>query len=332
MRIVVVALALFLSTGWQATHLQSSVRGQVVDEEGKPIPDVNVELQFLGGGSDAPKQTFKSKTNNRGYYMRVGLPEGRYKIVFDKAGYLKQGIEMSISFGGLSEAPPETLKRAPATPPAAAPKSGEGGKPTGEGGVPTGAAAILANEIKASFAKAVEAAKGSRFDEAEALYKDILTKMPDFAPAHFNLGYVYRAKKDFAAAEASFQKALALEPARADTHVALAGTYRAMGDAQKALDVLVKGASQFESDGGFQYELGIGYLNAGKNDEAVAALKKAESLDPANIEIQFYLGTLAVARADMKEATARLEKYVAGTNQNARNLATAQGILKTIKK
>ena len=60
--------------------------------------------------------------------------------------------------------------------------------------------------------------------------------------------------------------------------VGLAGTYRAMNDAQKALDVLLKGAQHFESDGGYLYELGIGHLNAGKNDEAVATLKKAESI------------------------------------------------------
>jgi len=330
MRLAVAALALCVGVG--SAQVGAMIRGRVLDEDGKPLPDVQVELQFQGGG-DVKPQTFTAKTDQRGYYARVALPNGPYKIVMTKAGYRSQGVQITISMGGISEVPAETLQKLPegtaAPKPAATP--GAGGAPPA-GAVPTGEAANIANAITDAFGKAVEAGKAGRYDEAEALYKDVLTKMPDFAPAHFNLGYVYRAKKDFAAAEASFLKAAALEPARADVVVALAGTYRAMNQAAKALEVLVNAAPRFETDGGFHYELGIGYLNAGKNDEAVAALTKAESLQPQNIEIQFYLGTLAVARNDMKEAVVRLEKYVGGTNQNARNLATAQEILKTIKK
>ena len=324
MRLAGLAFAVVLAAT-AAAQPGAMIRGRVLDESGKPLPDVQAEMQFQGGG-DLKPQTFTAKTDQRGYYARVGLPSGRYKIILSKSGYQTRGVEITISMGGLSEVPQEVLTKAPTAPAAGAP-----GAPPAPG-VPTGAAAETANAIKAAFAKASEAAKEGKYDEAEALYKEILTKLPDFAPAHFNLGYVYRAKKELPAAEASFQKAVALEPTRPEMWVALAGTYRAMNDAQKALEVLIKGAPHFENDGSYLYELGIGYLNAGKNDEAVAMLKKAESITPGNIEIQFYLGTLAVARNDLAEAAARLEKYVAGTNQNARNLETAKGILKTIKK
>jgi cytochrome c-type biogenesis protein CcmH/NrfG len=72
-------------------------------------------------------------------------------------------------------------------------------------------------------------------------------------------------------------------------------------------------------------------LNANKHDEAEAAFKKAEALDPANPEIQFHLATIAINKGQNQECVARLEKYLSMSPKNATNVATAQGLLQALK-
>ncbi len=55
---------------------------------------------------------------------------------------------------------------------------------------------------------------------------------------HFNLGHIYRQKKDYPAAEAEFRKVTELEPAKPDAYVALAALYEAQGKGGDAVDYL----------------------------------------------------------------------------------------------
>ena len=88
------------------------------------------------------------------------------------------------------------------------------------------AAAVLppspeANKAGAEYARALEAARAGRPDEAEPILKDVITKFPDLANAHYNLAYVYQLKKDWKGAEASYQRVTELEPAKSDAYLAL---------------------------------------------------------------------------------------------------------------
>jgi hypothetical protein len=94
-----VAIALFLGPP-SASAAVSGFRGIVVDEQGQPVPDVDVEIQFLG----SPKRTYHVKTNKKGGFVRIGLDEGSYKIFLTKEGYQKGGLDVPwLSLGGLSD-------------------------------------------------------------------------------------------------------------------------------------------------------------------------------------------------------------------------------------
>jgi Flp pilus assembly protein TadD len=149
---------------------------------------------------------------------------------------------------------------------------------------------------------------------------------------HFNLGYVYRMKKDWKAAEAEYLRVTELEPERIDAVVALAGVREADGRLEEAARGLESAAPAFPTDARFQYALGVSSVNAGRSAEAAAAFRKALELDPANAEATYQLATVLVGQNKTAEAVALLEKYVGMTGQDPANLQTAKSLLGALKK
>jgi Tfp pilus assembly protein PilF len=335
-------LAIFVAPAPASAQASATgVRGFVSDEQGQRLADVDVEIQFMG----SPQRTYHVKTNKKGGFVRIGLSEGSYKIYLTKEGYQKKGIDLPwLSLGGLSDMC-GNLNRGPNDPcedlvmkkaqvavsiggaPAAGGASAGGGAPAGGA---TGAATATAEEaakLGAAYAQAVEAIKTSQWDAAEAALKEVLARIPDQPVVHFNLGHVYRQKKDYPAAEAEFQKVTELEPTKADAFVAMAALYETQGKGADAVDYLTKNAAAFEQDAKFQVALGATAMNQGKDKEAEEAFAKAASLDPSNVEVQYFLASLALNRNEVGDAIAHLEKYIAEAPVGSPNVETAKALL-----
>ena len=101
---------------------------------------------------------------------------------------------------------------------------------------------------------------------------------------------------------------------------------------EEALKLLQDEAARFAQDAKFQFALGAAAFNLGQSAPAEAAFVKVTELEPANTEVLFYLGSLAVSRNDLPAAVERLEKYVASAPADAPNLAPAKSLLATLKK
>lgn len=302
--------------GANAARAQGALaRGLVVDEQGQPLPGVKVELQYTG---KEPK-TFVRTTNEKGGYIQVGLPSGPYTIKFSKEGYQAAVHMTQITAGGLTEIPTAALKPAPkAAPPPDVPQEPDAGE--------------VKKEVQETYGQALEATREGRLDESEALFKQVLERVPDLAAAHYNLGYVYSRKKHWPAAEAEFQKAIELQPERSDAYAALALVYEATNRRGEAVKLLSDASSRFEQDAAFQYNAGVAFVNAGEPGLAEASLLKARELDPSRVEADYYLGTLAVGGGRIQEAVGYLEGYVSATGQNPQNLETARRLLEALKK
>jgi cytochrome c-type biogenesis protein CcmH/NrfG len=320
----------------------TGLRGFISDEQGQRLADVEVEIQYLG----SPKRTYHVKTNKKGGFVRIGLSEGSYKIFLTKEGYQRKGIDTWLSLGGLSDMcgnvgrgandPCEdiTMKKAQVA-------LSVGGEP-GAGAAPGGDAAAAAAggatatpeeaaKLGATYTQAVEAIKSGQWDAAETALKDVLVKMPDQPVVHFNLGHVYREKKDWAAAEAEFKRVTELEPAKADAFVAMAALYEAQGRGADSVDFLLKNAAAFEQDAKYQVALGATAMNQGKEKEAEEAFSKAATLDPSNVEVQYYLASLALNRNQVDDAIGHLQKYVAEAPASAPNMETAKSLLAALQ-
>ena len=303
------------------TKVTGGVRGKVVDEQGAGVPDVKIDMDFLGESRVKIAKT--QQTDKKGGFVRMGMAEGKWKFTFTKEGFKTYVMETDISLGGFSEVPDVILHRGN-TSASAAPE----GQPV---------AAVLpptpeSNKAGETYTKAVEAAQAGRYDEAEPMLKEILVQFPALAPAHYNLGYVYQKKKDWKAAEAEYQRVTELEPTKSDAFLALAAVRELDGRMQEAAEGVLAAAPAFTQDAKFQFAAGVMCLNAGKSAEAEAQFKKAAELDPANPEPYFHLATIAVGANRVPEAVGLLEKYVGMSGQVPANLETAKGLLGALKK
>jgi tetratricopeptide (TPR) repeat protein len=165
-------------------------------------------------------------------------------------------------------------------------------------------------------------------DEAIAAYQEFVTKYPSIPEAHYNLGLMHTRKQDWPNAEAAFKKTLELKPEHADASVSLLRVYEQSGQKEKAAELAgAAGASNPK----IQLEMAVQAFQAGRYDEAIELLKKAEAADPNNAEVQYFLGTVTLNQGKTAEAVAYLEKYLSMNPTNAQNKATAEGLVQALK-
>ena len=95
---------LVLALAVPAQAQMGSVKGRVVDEAGKPVPDADVVFDFVGGDVD---RQFKGKTNAKGEFIRAGLlvAGGRWRItVTTKDGKSGRSEDLDVPTGGVRRA------------------------------------------------------------------------------------------------------------------------------------------------------------------------------------------------------------------------------------
>jgi Flp pilus assembly protein TadD len=312
----------------QAQLDSSTVRGQVVDDKGQPIPDVKIDLEYKG--ESRQKITKTAATDKKGSFLRVGLKPGPWQLAFNKEGFKPFRMETSLSGGGISEIPPITL--APAGPAAAAGPAGPVLPPSATGGEPSAKQAERVKQLGDNYNKAVTALRANQLDEAETLFKSVIAEFPDLPDAHHNLGYLYGKKNDVPAAEAEYRKAIELQPKAPVSYIALANLLAQKKREDDALKLMQDARDNFAADAMYQFALGAIAFNLGRGAEAEPAFLKVAELDPANVDVHFYLGSLALGRNDVPGAVKQLEQYVASAPEGAPNLATAKSLLATLTK
>jgi Tfp pilus assembly protein PilF len=307
----------------------AQVRGFVVDESGKPLADVALEMQYVGEGK---KRVYNLKTDKKGGFVRVGIEPGMYKIFFNKDGYSRYGIDIWLSLGSLSEictnAPRPGQPCEPVVLKAAAPV------PAPASGAP--APALVESEEAAarlgqSYKDAIAAIRAEQWEVAEALLNEVEAAAPGQPQVHFNLAYVHRQKGELPAAEAEYRKFIELQPAKAEGYLALSTLFAEAGKNDEALAVLTQARPSFEQDSAFLTALGAVAMNAGKEQEAEEAFSKVTVLDPANVEVQFHLASLAMNRNEIPDAIQHLEAYLAGAAPGAPNIEVAKSLLDALK-
>ncbi len=309
--LVAAGLLLGIALGAGPALAQSgAVRGKVVDAEGKPVVDARIVIDFQGGVT----RKFETKSNKKGDFMQVGLPSGNYKFTIGKEGFKDFVFRHKIELGDPTDLPPIKL----------APGVSGGGDPE--------AAKKAQEQLQKSFAAAVELTNAKKYEEAEAAYKALLTQRPNLPEAYQNLGYIYRQKKDYAAAEEAYKKVLELRSDSSDAMLGLSALYQEMNRPEDARAMLDKATSLNPADAGAQYRRGIYLLNANQNEEAMKAFQAAVAADPNMADAYFRLGTVLVGQGKIPEAVEQLEKYLSLNPTDTQNVATAQGLIKALKK
>ena len=285
---------------------RGAARGNVVDDEKNPVADAKVVLELL---NDVPQQ-FEIKTNDKGTYMQVGLPPGRYRIVASKEGFVDAGLEIRIPMGLATDIPELELISIERAAPQANPDE---------------------EVIREKFQKGVELAGAGQLDEAEVLFKEILEIQPGVAEVYRNLGYIYAKREDWATAEQYYQSALDLRPGDSTFTAALAQMYQDSGQEEKAIALMSEAAADNPEDAKTQLNQGIFLLSSGQSVEAQAAFEAALAADPSLAEAHYHLGTILVGQGKVPEAVEHLEVYIASGPKTEQYAATAPGLVQALK-
>jgi tetratricopeptide (TPR) repeat protein len=302
----------------------AGLRGKVVDETGKPVPQAEVVLEFVGD----LKQSYKVTTNNRGEWVKTGMiatpgswtitvtagkKTGRLPGVRNKIGEMTMVADIAVS-----EATASVAKA-----------------PEGMSAEEIAKRNKRQEELQKLFDSTNAAFDAGNFDAALANLQAIIKEVEKCAACYAKMGDVYLKKNDAKEAEAAYLKAIEIDPAQPSPYAALATIYNEQKKFDEATKMGAKatelmGASGGAADPTALFNQGVIYWNQGKAAEAKAEWEKAIKIDPKMSDAYYYLGMANLNLNKIPEAKTAFNEYLkqAPTGQHA---ATVKAILDTIK-
>ena len=316
-----------------------ALRGHVVDATGKPVPDAEVQFDFVGN----IQQSFKTKTNATGDFTQAGLPVGKWNIKITKGDLSAKLIGQTVIGNDQVRIRPDFVMRSSGGKGSGVPTDLSAGNASGKTDAAT---EKLIAEIQNKFKAAVEALNADKPDDAIPLLTDVAKISEKCATCRAKLGEAYlkkgiketdadAKKAAFASAEEAFNKGIEIDPAQPDSYAGLASLYNtqqkfddATKMSNKAMELMA--AAPGGGDPAVIYNQGVIFWNQGKVAEAKTMFAKVVELDPKNSDAHFYYGMALVNEGKLPDAKKELEEYLklAPTGDNA---ATAKAILAQIK-
>jgi tetratricopeptide (TPR) repeat protein len=299
--------------------------GQVLDKDGKPDPDVAVQMKNTGTG-----QTYTTKTDKTGKYVQLGIAPGTYDVTFtsdkDNLNYTEHVQIAAAEANPLNISIKDLLaKNAVANPEAEKKKTEEETKYKAmkehfqNGLNAMNDAAPLRTQLKAAPADQKSAIQDklnadyttaiNEFEQADQTASPKEVKNHALVLAHLGEAYEFAGRYDDAAT--AFQKAIDLQPQAAFyTHIstnlanaAVAATDPKVRD-QKLTDAAAacdKGIALDPTVAAMCWKnMGIVLSNKGLLAQAVAPLEKASQADPKDAQTWYLLGGALTATIQTK--------------------------------
>jgi tetratricopeptide (TPR) repeat protein len=142
--------------------------------------------------------------------------------------------------------------------------------------------------------------------EGAAQLRDLMTDLvaahPDAAHAHYALGYVDTAAKDYESAEQQLTTALTQQPDWIDAEILLARVRHARGDIQVALDGLSKAVQRQPDNQVLRTAYARLLVDAGKHEQALKQFQRLQRQAPDNTDYLYAVGMLAIHGEHWEEA------------------------------
>ena len=132
---------------------------------------------------------------------------------------------------------------------------------------------------------------------------------PGYAPAYDSLGFLAQYyETDLAAAAGYYQRALELAPRNSGIIGSAGILLQALGRADEGLPLIEYSAAADPLSAGWQYTLGLAYLSAGRNADAIRSLQSTLSLSPDFSLAYYSLGVALMLDGRAGEAVTALQK------------------------
>jgi tetratricopeptide (TPR) repeat protein len=149
------------------------------------------------------------------------------------------------------------------------------------------------------------------WDKAIELHEQIIREKPNFALAHYHLGYAYGFKEDHDREIEEYEKAIQLGLEKFDLFYNLGMAYAEyLGDYDKALGVFKKAERIDPKNDEIHYALGLAYWFKEAESEAVREFLKTVNLNPGHIEAHALLGEIYTRREQYDFARTEWERVL----------------------
>lgn len=255
------------------------LNGIVVDQEGKPIPEVTIKaysVEYKGG--------FSVKSEKDGKWVVPWIRIGNWDLDFYKVGY--EPFKTSAYVQELTRNPDMKIVM----------KKMEG--------------IALTDELKNMLVAANKLFDEKKFDEAMAGYNQILTKFPEVYIIWRNIGNCYFVQEKYDQAEEAYKKVLEKNAEDTDALLGIGNCYFNRNQPDKASEYYNK--IQFEKiyDPAVLFNIGLNYFKSSKMEDAVRYFKRSTEVDK-NFEDGYYqLGLTYTNMMQKADAIAVFEQFL----------------------
>lgn len=157
-------------------------------------------------------------------------------------------------------------------------------------------------QIDAALQHAINLHKMGALNEAESIYRKILTEYPQHADANHLIGVCCYAKKDFQSAMAFISAGLRESPHNAEFMHNLALVYKDSNRPEEAKKLLKSAIKENASYSSAYNSLGSIYLQEGNVANSVVQFKKAVKLDPGSQDAIYNLSQANIKSKDYEKA------------------------------
>jgi tetratricopeptide (TPR) repeat protein len=275
-----------------------TIKGKVTDGDGKPLKDVSITLKDESRG-----QSYTMKTDKKGNYYLMGIVPADYRMKFEKAGFQDLMGVVAIA-------------------------------PDKENVFDAVLALAVAKPVKPAWdqknLQAHDLYIQNKYEEALALYLEILAADPNVAFIQFNAGNCYYHLGNYEAAARSFREAVRLKPDFFEAYTNLANTYGRLKRFEEGIPVFEEAIRSYPANGPLFFSLGLLYLNSGQGPKAAACLEKAVTLDPKNPSGYSSLGIAYTQTGDYARAVEYYEKYL-GLITDLKEIDRVKSVIEQLK-
>lgn len=284
---------------------QARITGKILDAATKaPIADATITV------TATEAKTFKDefKAKNGSYAVAVLDGTIRYKFVFSAEGYAPYEEVMKLKIGEPNSRDIMLSKGVAA------------------GGGANAMLKATADPAVVAFNEGATLANDGKDVEALAKFTEAVTAKPDLAAGWQAIARMQlRLKKPAAAIEAA-NNALALDPDDSSMQSVLFDAYTQTGDKAKAAEAKTK----MPASAPVLFNDAARAINAGKDGDAEAILKRAIEVDGTFSAAYYELGMVCVRTGKNADARQYLEKYLE-IDPKGKDAETAKEMLKYVK-
>jgi tetratricopeptide (TPR) repeat protein len=310
--LVLLGLAVLLSLAYAPALLAQAtgtVKGQVKDQEGKPI--AGAVVQYV---SSETGRKYELKTNNKGEFFSLGVAPGKYTVTL-----FKDGKEL-FHFNGVPVTMDEEQNRLDIDLQKEQQKAAQGQgltpeqqKQMQEQKEKAQKEQLTVKSLNEKLAAARAAMQAGNPEQAVQAMTEATQIDPNRDLIWFTLGdaYAAQAKKteatDRAAAKPlydqaiqAYQKAIAIKP-MADYYNNLAQAQAKSSQTDQAIQSYAQAAQLDPTRAAmFYFNEGAVLTNTGKVDDAIEAFKKAIAADPNRADSYYWLGVNMIGKATLQ--------------------------------